>query len=45
LQSRLVKRGLVAAHEVFERFYEIGSVSGLEETHSFLSESLRGVPA
>jgi NDP-sugar pyrophosphorylase family protein len=45
LQSRLVKKGLVAGHEVFERFYEIGSIPGLEETHSFLLESARGVPA
>ena len=45
LQMRLVDQGLMAGHEVAERFYEIGSVSGLRETDSFLREALRGVPA
>ena len=45
LQSRLVEDGLMGGHEVSERFYEIGSLSGLQETASFLAESTREVPA
>jgi NDP-sugar pyrophosphorylase family protein len=45
LQSRLVEQGRMAAYETQARFYEIGSLSGLRETESFLTESLRGVPA
>jgi NDP-sugar pyrophosphorylase family protein len=36
LQSRLVDQGLLASYEVAERYYEIGSMSGLEETDAFL---------
>ena len=45
LQSRLVDKGLMAGHEVFERFYEIGSLAGLQETDRFLTESMGVVPA
>jgi NDP-sugar pyrophosphorylase family protein len=41
----LVERGMMAGYLVTERFYEIGSLTGLRETDSFLSERLRGVPA
>ncbi|MBV8671958.1 MAG: nucleotidyltransferase family protein [Acidobacteriaceae bacterium] len=41
LQSRLVEQGIMAGHEVFDRFYEIGSPTGLHETELFLTESLR----
>jgi len=34
-----LKRQQLAAHEVFERFYEIGSHAGLEETRHYLSRS------
>jgi len=37
LQSRLAEEGALAGYEVAERFYEIGSVSGLEETGAFLA--------
>ena len=36
--SHLAQRGLLAGFEVFERFYEIGSPSGLEETAAFLQQ-------
>ena len=45
VQRALVDREMMAGHLVTERFYEIGSLSGLRETDSFLSERLRGVPA
>ena len=45
LQTRLVEQGLMAGYEVAERFYEIGSFAGLRETDSFLTDSLRSVPA
>jgi NDP-sugar pyrophosphorylase family protein len=38
LQSELTARGEMAGFEVTERFYEIGSVSGLRETDAFLRE-------
>ncbi len=37
LQSRLVDEGAMAGYEVPERFYEIGSISGLAETDAFLT--------
>lgn len=43
LQTRLVEQGMMAGYEVAERFYEIGSLAGLQETDSFLTESLHGV--
>jgi NDP-sugar pyrophosphorylase family protein len=45
LQSRLVEQGLMAGYEVAERFYEIGSLAGLREADSFLTDSLHGVSA
>lgn len=39
-QSRLAEQGLLAGYEVAERFYEIGSIAGLEETEAFLSARL-----
>ncbi|MGC2160382.1 MAG: sugar phosphate nucleotidyltransferase [Silvibacterium sp.] len=38
LQGDLIARGEMAGFEVTERFYEIGSVSGLRETDAFLRE-------
>ncbi len=40
LQSRLVEQGALAGYEVTDRFYEIGSPSGLKETDAFLSARL-----
>jgi N-acetyl-alpha-D-muramate 1-phosphate uridylyltransferase len=37
LYADLVAHGQLAAYEVHERFYEIGSVSGLEETRQLLA--------
>ena len=37
IRSRRVQRDQLAAFEVFERFYEIGSHAGLEETCKFIS--------
>ncbi|MDC0470414.1 hypothetical protein OAO13_03410 [Candidatus Pseudothioglobus singularis] len=34
--NRLSKKGQLAGFEVFERFYEIGSFSGLEEFKGFI---------
>lgn len=36
VQSGLAEQGLLTAYEVAERYYEIGSISGLKETESFL---------
>jgi len=36
VQRELVARGQLAGHEVFQRFYEIGSHSGLAELESVL---------
>jgi hypothetical protein len=36
LQSRLAEQDMLAACEVAERYYEIGSISGLKETDAFL---------
>jgi N-acetyl-alpha-D-muramate 1-phosphate uridylyltransferase len=36
LYQDLLKRGELSAHEVAERFYEIGSPSGLEETRNYI---------
>jgi hypothetical protein len=35
----LLARGELAAYEVHERFYEIGSLAGLEETCRLLKET------
>jgi len=40
LMSRLSERGQMAAYESPERFYEIGSPSGLNELDAYLSRSL-----
>jgi len=37
LYQRLLERGELAAWEVAQRFYEIGSPEGLEETRRYLS--------
>ena len=37
VQRQLVEQGTMAGYEVADRFYEIGSVSGLEETNSYLA--------
>jgi hypothetical protein len=37
VQRQLVARGLLAGHEVFERFYEIGSHAGLTELETILT--------
>jgi NDP-sugar pyrophosphorylase family protein len=34
--QNLIERGQLAAYEVRERFYEIGSIKGLEETRQFI---------
>lgn len=38
LYHELSLRGQLASYEVFERFYEIGSISGLRETTRYLEE-------
>ena len=43
LYADLLTRGELAAFEVRERFYEIGSVAGLEETRQFLGTLQQGV--
>ena len=35
--QRMLQRGELAGFEVKERFYEIGSVAGLEETRKYLA--------
>jgi hypothetical protein len=37
LYADLLSQGQLAAYEVASRFYEIGSIAGLEETRKFLS--------
>ncbi len=37
IYQQLLQEGQLAAHEVFQRFYEIGSVSGLEETREYFA--------
>jgi hypothetical protein len=37
LYAVLVERGEMVGHEVFNRFYEIGSPAGLQETEAFVS--------
>ena len=32
-------KGLLAGHEVFERFYEVGSPGGLEEASAYFSRN------
>ena len=39
LYADLLRQGQLAGHEVGERFYEVGSFSGLEETRRFLASS------
>ncbi|MFC1705743.1 nucleotidyltransferase family protein [Planctomycetota bacterium] len=43
LYAQLLQRGALAAHEVTQRFYEIGSPAGLEETRHYLLEQERAV--
>jgi len=38
----LAVRGELAAFEVAERFYEIGSLQGLEDTEQFLTRQASG---
>lgn len=38
LQQALALRGLLAGHEVRERFYEVGSLSGLADFNEFLTQ-------
>lgn len=45
VQSDLIARGAMAGFEVTERFYEIGSVTGLRETDGFLCGRARKVAA
>jgi len=40
LYQRLLSRQDLAAHEVSERFYEVGSISGLDETREYLTASI-----
>ena len=40
LYQDLLRNDQLAAFEVFERFYEIGSLAGLEETRKFIFESI-----
>jgi NDP-sugar pyrophosphorylase family protein len=42
--TNLVTRRLLAGYEVQERFYEIGSRSGLEETEAMLSAMVPQAP-
>ena len=42
LYRHLLKEGELAAFEVRERFYEIGSIAGLEELRKVLAHGLRG---
>ncbi len=41
LYHELSIEGLLAGHEVFERFYEIGSPQGLEETIAYFEEGVK----
>ena len=45
VQCHLVDQGTMAGYEIADRFYEIGSVSGLEETSAFLAARPRTAPA
>ncbi len=40
--QRLIERDALAGFEVAERFYEIGSIAGLEETQALLAQGSRG---
>lgn len=42
--GKLLKKDLLAGYEVKERFYEIGSFTGLEETDKFLRETNQNKP-
>lgn len=42
IYRQLLRRGELAAYEVFERFYEIGSPGGLAETEAFLANPHSG---
>ena len=44
LHRRLVADGRLAAHEVTERFYEIGSPSGLADLRALLTEQRTAHP-
>ena len=44
VQRQLVDRGTIAGYEVADRFYEIGSQAGLEETDAFLAAHRNGPP-
>jgi len=44
VQRRLVEQGTMAGYEVADRFYEIGSVAGLEETRAFLAARRNTAP-
>jgi hypothetical protein len=39
LQAELLRRNSLAGHQVFERFYEIGSHVGLVETDTYLLDA------
>jgi MurNAc alpha-1-phosphate uridylyltransferase len=38
--QRLSQEGRLAGYEVFERFYEIGSIEGLKETEAYLTKGI-----
>ncbi len=42
--GKLLEKDLLAGYEVKERFYEIGSFTGLEETDKFLRETNQNKP-
>jgi NDP-sugar pyrophosphorylase family protein len=44
VQRHLVEQGAMAGYEVADRFYEIGSVKGLEETSAFLAARPNNTP-
>ncbi|MBK6877375.1 MAG: NTP transferase domain-containing protein [Ignavibacteria bacterium] len=44
IYGKLLKKDLLAGYEVKERFYEIGSFTGLEETDKFLRETNQNKP-
>jgi hypothetical protein len=40
LQQNLLRTDQLAAYEVFDRFHEIGSLTGLEETRRYLAKKI-----
>ena len=40
LYQDIISKGQMSGHEVLERFYEIGSISGLAETESYILNSI-----